>query len=316
VLLSQSILVSFVTTKPQGNLAQTKIASEGRTTSDSPPQILLRVAVTDSKGRLIANLKQDAFTIIDRDAEQSISLFANEDVAASIVFLIDTSGSMKYGPTPAMIKQSIVRFIQQGRNDNEYLILSYADHAQLLVDWTRDLNQIAGALNSLAHAVPKGSTAAYDACDRAIESVRVRPNPKHVVILITDGEDNTSHDSFARVRESLKRSDVIVYAAFVFRDIESSFSGQRFLRDILSFSGGTGFPVNSGPTMNETFDFFARELRHQYLIGYRPNNSDAGWHPVKIMVRAIEILGLPKTNKPQKLSARTRQGYYGADLTR
>lgn len=316
-LLGYSYLViTFVPVTPQVSLAQRKTSDESSDSVGQRPPILLRVAVTDAKGRLISNLKRDAFTVFDRDVAQTVSFFANDDVPSSVGFLIDTSGSMKYGPSLSMIKDSILRFVQQGHKANEYFILTYANQPELLVDWTRDVGLIEDALNRLARLSQKGATAIYDACDLAIERVRPRSNPKHALILITDGQDNGSHHSYEAVRESLKRSDTIVYAAHTANasepDLLTGF-GREFLKELLSYSGGTGFPVTNKAEMNEAFDFFAQDLRHQYLIGYSPGRIDSQWHPVKVKVNAVDIIGLPKSNKPQKLSARTRQGYYASE---
>jgi Ca-activated chloride channel family protein len=115
----------------------------------------------------------------------------------------------------------------------------------------------------------------------------------------------------------LKRSDTIIYAAYVGGGIDAfSGFGRRFLSEILAYTGGTGFPVDDKAQINDAFDFFARELRHQYLIGFRPDKVDSAWHPLKVEVRAADIVGLPKSNKPPKLYARTRQGYYASETVR
>lgn len=307
------VVIALVMVATHVVLAQQK-PGEGRSDSVSQrPPILLRVAVTDTKGRLIANLRQDAFTVYDRNVAQTISSFANDDVPSSIGFLIDTSGSMKSGPSLSMIKDGILRFIQQAHQANEYFIVTYADHPELLIDWTGDVGLIEDALTKLARLSQKGGTAIYDACDLAIERVRTRSNPKHALILITDGEDNGSHHSYATLRDSLKRSDTIVYAVYIANGIgQYSGLGRRFLKEALSYSGGTGFSVADKGAMNEVFDFFARELRHQYLVGYSPGTFDSEWHSVKVKVNTVDIIGLPKSNKPPKLTARTRQGYYGS----
>lgn len=319
VLLGYSCLVTaLVPTAPQVSLGQQKGGnSQSHNSLDGPRQVLLRVAVTDDKGRLIANLKRDAFTVYDGGVPQTITQFADDDVPASVAFLIDISGSMRYDSFPSITKDSILRFIQQGRKENEYLILTYATQPSLVIDWTRDIVLIEEALKGFAQIVPRGGTAVYDACDLALEKVRLRSNPKHAMILITDGEDNESRHRFSTLRESLKRSDTIVYAVYTGGEVDLlADAGARFLSDILSYTGGTGFPVGNKAQLNEAFDFFARELRHQYVIGYTPSKVDSLWHSVKVEVHATDIAGLPKSKKPPKLSARTRRGYYGSEIQR
>jgi len=312
------LVITLVPVTPQVSLTQRKTSEQSSDSLGKPRPILLRVAVTDAKGRLIANLKRDAFTVFDRDVAQNISFFANDDEPCSVGFLIDTSGSMsKSGPSLSIIKDSILRFIQQGHKSNEYSVLTYADHPDLLIDWTSDAGLIEDVLNKLARLRQKGATAVYDACHLGIEKVSTRSNPKHALILITDGTDTASRHSYPSLRESLKRSDAIVYAAYTANEpsVLTDF-GRESLRELLSYSGGTGFTVTNKAEMNEAFDFIARELRHQYLIGYSPTRVDSDWHSVRIKVNAVDIAGLPKSNKPHNLSARTRQGYYASEKFR
>src|SRR4029453_6041712 len=50
--------------------------------------------VTDSQGRLVPNLEQDEFTILDNGKPQPISFFQNETQPFTVVVMLDFSASM------------------------------------------------------------------------------------------------------------------------------------------------------------------------------------------------------------------------------
>jgi Ca-activated chloride channel family protein len=56
--------------------------------------------------------------------------------------------------------------------------------------------------------------------------------------------------------------------------------------------------------MDDIFEQIALELRHQYSIGYKPDQfvNDGKWHRVKVKVTAPR--GLPR------LFVRAKEGYY------
>jgi len=56
--------------------------------------------------------------------------------------------------------------------------------------------------------------------------------------------------------------------------------------------------------MDEVFDQIALELRHQYSIGYRPNNltTDCKWHKIRVNV------GEPASSSHFRL--RTKEGTF------
>jgi Ca-activated chloride channel family protein len=128
------------------------------------------------------------------------------------------------------------------------------------------------------------------------------------VLLISDGQDNSSRYTFSELRRLLKESDVLIYAIGILDggDMGSTLgvAGQAILDELASVSGGKAFFPSSGAEMNEIFERIALELRHQYSIGYKPSNfvNDGKWHKLKVKVTPPR--GLPR------LFVRSKEGYY------
>jgi len=159
-----------------------------------------------------------------------------------------------------------------------------------------------------------GNTALYDACYLGVEKVQRGGHPKRALLLISDGQDNNSRYTFNELRRLLKESDVVLYGIGILGggDAGSSLGmeGQGILDELASVSGGKAFFPRSAAEMDDIFEQIALELRHQYSIGYKPNNfsNDGRWHKVKVKVTPPR--GLPR------LFVRTKEGYFAIPSSR
>src|ERR1035438_182907 len=57
--------------------------------------VLLPVSVSDKNGKLVTDLQQKSFKVLENGVEQPIKLFKHEDVPISLGIIVDNSGSMK-----------------------------------------------------------------------------------------------------------------------------------------------------------------------------------------------------------------------------
>lgn len=265
--------------------------------------VTLNVSVTDSDGRAVPGLDKSAFTIFDDRVPQQISFFSDDDAPASVAVIFDTSGSMS-GDRIARAKEALAHFIQTGHDRDEYFLIDFDSQARLLLDKVRDGDAL---LNKLTYVQPRGNTALYDAVYLGIEKVMRGAYQKRAILLISDGEDNDSRDSFSELRRRLQESGAVIYAIGVTRKFlprKGGLDGGETLEELASVSGGEAFFPTSASAMSEAFERIALELRHLYSIGYRPSSlaGDGKWHRLKVKVA-------PPPGAP-RLVVRSREGYY------
>lgn len=266
--------------------------------------VTLTLTVTDYYGRYVSGLSKEAFTIFDENQEQDISFFSDTDAPVSIGILFDISGSMS-GEKVAKARNALERFINTSHPNDEYFLIAFNSRAQLLLDRTRDGDAV---LEKLTLVQPKNDTALYDACYLGVERVTRGVHPKKALLIISDGQDNSSRYNFKEVRRLMKESDVTIYSVGIMdgRDAGSmaGMQGQAFLDELANVTGGKSFYPQTNVEMDEIFERIALELRHQYTIGYNPKNfqPDGKWHKVKVKVKPPR--GLPR------LTVRSREGYY------
>lgn len=272
--------------------------------------ITFTVTVTDTYGRFVSGLSKNAFTVFDEKKPQEITFFSDDDSPVSVGVLFDVSGSMS-GDKVKRARDALGKFIQTSHNSDEYFLIAFNSRAQLLLDRTRDGNSV---LDKLTFVNTKDNTALYDACYLGVEKVQRGAHPKRALLLISDGQDNNSRYTFNELRRLLKESDVVLYGIGILGggDAGSSLGmeGQSILDELASVSGGKAFFPRSAAEMDDIFEQIALELRHQYSIGYKPNNfsNDGRWHKVKVKVTAPR--GLPR------LFVRTKEGYFAIPSSR
>ena len=150
---------------------------------------------------------------------------------------------------------------------------------------------------------PAGRTAVWDAVYRGLDKMKAAKNEKKALILITDGEDNSSRYSSSEVQEFAKESNTQIYA--IGEPGELGY-GPSEIETIVRVTGGRAFFPESFNALDYYVDLIHAELRSQYVLGYVPSRKDHDGKWRKIQVKLGQPKGLPK------LAVRTKEGYYSA----
>ena len=260
--------------------------------------VYVQIAVNDSLGRNVTGLKKENFHIFEDKVEQTITHFSQEEAPISVGIVFDISSSMKDNENIRKARNSITRFLQSMNPEDEAFLIAFNEQANLAQRFT---DQVGTLRSALAQLKPSGSTAIYDAVYMGLDQIRRGKNEKKALVLITDGEDNSSRYTSVELREFAKESNVQVYGIG-----EQGTLGYGFaeIQHIVNLTGGRAFFPNSFNDLDYYIDLIHSELRNQYLVGYSPTNSvhDGKWR--KITVRLDAPPGLPK------LAVRAREGYY------
>ena len=284
--------------------------------SPSPSPIRLTVTVTSSK-RFVTELNQENFQVwVDKDSAKIVRLTSQEE-PVSVGVLFDVSASMgtlrttkKVGEL-SLIQRALVRFFELSNPANDYFLVGFNVKPQLLVDWTSDTASI---MDNLGVVKPKGNTALYDACYVAMEKLQHGRHAKRVLLLISDGQDNTSRFSFQEVRELLKETGILLYAIHLQSSEAAGSSlgmeGEGVLSELTTTSGGflfIGRIFRRQRDAEEIFETIANELRNQFSLEIQPPSvtSKKKWHKIK-----VKLTSASGGSAFKNLTLRTRAGYY------
>lgn len=256
--------------------------------------VSLTVTVSDSLGRFVTGLTKRNFEVFDDGVKQEIALFSDEDAPLTLGIIYDVSGSMSDLTTRSF--QTLRRFFDTSHQDDEYFIIAFNDRAKLVQDFTTSPGEI---MSRVIFVKAKGSTALFDGVYLGLEKARQGRHQKKALLIISDGEENSSRYSGRELREMLKESDVPVYSIA----ISEFYSGIGTLQSLSGWSGGMTFAPADEPQTRDIYTRIALMLRHQYAIGFYPTDaaSTVDWHKVRLTITAPKGLG--------RLSLYYKQGY-------
>jgi len=260
--------------------------------------VFVNVAVSDSNNRYVIGLEKEHFKIFEDKVEQEIVSFEQRAAPISVGIIFDVSQSMKTNANIQKAKSAIARFLDSGNPKDEYLLITFNEQTKLVRDFSQS---VASLQNDVVFQKPGGDTALYDAIYMGLSYVSEGSNEKKALILITDGEDNSSRYSSAEVREFAKESSVQIYAIGERGEYDYGYS---VIENIVGITGGRAFFPNNFSELDYYVDLIHDELRNQYVLGYRPTNQahDGKWRKIKVKLDAPK--GLPKLN------VHAREGYY------
>lgn len=246
--------------------------------------VSMTVTVLDSFGRFVTGLQKRNFEVFDDGVKQEISHFSDEDAPLTLGIVYDVSGSM--GDLTSRSFQALKRLFETSHEEDEYFIIAFNSRAQLVQDFTTSPSKI---MSRVIFVKAKGSTALYDGVYLGLEKARQGRYKKKALLIISDGEENSSRYSGRELRNMLKESDVPVYSIA----ISQLYAGMGTLGDLSGWSGGMVFAPMDEPETRDIYTRIALMLRHQYAIGFYP--TDAGrtvdWHKVRINLKAPRGLG-------------------------
>ncbi|MGB8013649.1 MAG: VWA domain-containing protein [Terriglobales bacterium] len=257
--------------------------------------------VTDRHGRYIKDLKRDDFRVIDDQLPAELRSFRSEtDLPLQVGLLVDASNSVrdrfKFEQEAAIeFLNSIIR-----PNYDKAFIVGFDSTPEVTQDFTDSTENLSNGVRRLRAG---GGTAMYDALyfacrDKLLKQEQTGP-VRRAIILLSDGEDNSSHVSREEAIDMAARAEVIVYT------ISTNISGMKgkgdkVLERIADATGGRAFFPFQMREVSDAFSSIQEELRSQYAVSYKPANFIADGR-----YRTIDIAALNKT-----LKVRTRKGYY------
>ena len=255
--------------------------------------------VVDASGRLVPELEQGDFSVLDNGKPADIALFSNESQPFTSIVMLDTSASMT--ANLKLLNRAAEQFLLRLLPVDRAQVGAFNDKIQLSGEFTNDRDALIGALNELYFGNP---TRLNDAIATSLDELK-GVDGRRVILVFTDGEDTSSRIGFKNVLERARDEEVMVYAI----GLESEyFNGMRVvrsrpsrdLRRIADETGGGYFELQKTADLSPTFTRVAQELRSQYLIGFAPAALDGKVHKLDVRV-----------NKPG-MTVRARRSYLAA----
>jgi len=259
----------------------------------------LHVSVLDKSGKLITDVPEAAFKVYENGIEQPVKLFRREDVPVSMGIIIDNSGSMR--DKRVKVAAASLALVKASNPQDEEFIVDFNDDAYLDQPLTSEIKKLEAALDRLDS---RGGTAMRDAIGMSIDYVKDKgKKDKKVLLVVTDGNDNTSNESLEQLVRKAQRSEVLVYCIGLLSEEEprEARNAKRALRALAEASGGMDYYPKDLAEVERITPQVAHEIRNQYLLAYSPTNPNLDGTYRKIEVK-VKGYGNP--------TVRARSGYY------
>jgi VWFA-related protein len=265
--------------------------------------VQLPVTITDKSGRLITNLPQSAFQVFENNVPQTIKLFKREDVPISLGLIIDNSGSMR--EKRPKVAAAALELIKASNPQDEVFIVDFNDQAFLDAPFTNNIKKLEQVLDKID---TKGGTAMRDAISMSIDYAKENgKKSKKVLLVITDGNDNTSEVTLEQLERKARQSEVLIYCIGLLNDEEprEARAAKRALHVLAEASGGLDYYPKSLSEVENITPQIAHEIRNQYILAYTPLNAalDGTFRAIKVTVKA-----------PGNPTVRTRNGYFATPV--
>jgi Ca-activated chloride channel homolog len=264
-------------------------------------EVNVQFTVSDGSNKLITDMNKEDFQVLEDKKPQTIIAFTREtEVPLRIGLMIDTSNSIRDRfEFEQHASSEFLRMLLRPNKDKAFLA-SFDSMAELVMDFTDDLDKLVPAIESLRSG---GGTSLYDAIyfgcrDKLLEEAPPSENTRRAIVILSDGEDNQSRHSRAQALEMADRAEVTIYT--ISTNLHGlKLPGDKVLQEFSDRTGGRYFQPLSKQELMSAFEQINNDLRSQYNISYHPTTArDGRYH-------SIEVVALRKG-----LRVRTRRGYY------
>jgi VWFA-related protein len=289
------LLLTFLLLAASHTLSQEKMQSFRSSETDEKTAAVLTVnvnevdlafAVTDRHHRWITNLSEDEVQLRDNgEPPDSVRLFqSRKGLPLRLGLLVDTSDSvvLQFG----FEKDAAALFIRQMVDPakDQAFVLGFNQGLTLTQDFTADPQALASAVYKLHLA---GSTAVYDALDfgcRKIMEHDADGSSRRVLVLLTDGEDNSSHLMSDQLIENILRCNVTVIVLHTDPQPNESNSQYKILKKLTSETGGQILWAGNKKQMKKAFSELSEQLRNYYFLAYHPAQfrNDGSYRKVEL----------------------------------
>lgn len=247
-------------------------------------------SVTNEKGEPVTGLTREDFVVRESGRTQHVTTFAAGEFPLAAAVALDHSFSMA-GERLAVARSAARLFLAELRPEDESLVIGIGSQVEILAPRSTGRAAQYQALEALDVF---GTTSLHDAIITAIDAVQDAKG-RRALVLLSDGDDRYSKASAGDVLSRARRTDVLVYPVALGRTRPSLFA------ELATLTGGRSFHVRDPKRLGETLRGIARELRHQYLLGYSPSRpivaGEEEWRPIAVTV-----------NRPG-VRVRARDGY-------
>lgn len=266
-----------------------------------PPSamVYVPVGVTGPKSLPVSGLRKDNFVLLEDGIEQTITAFyeANSRIDIDIILAMRALQRGRSDQNSVKIREAIENFRHQGNSQNKYVV----------------------------EEMPFGANGIFDAISRHV--TRLVDNsiaPRKALLVITDGFEASGGEPVKALQEYVKKFDVPIFLFFavdatggaqgpsddileVGRGERIYLSGGAGYEDLTKFTGGALLQAEIDTQLRSMMETLGKELKSQYLLGFRSTNDarDDKWRKIEVKMKAAQpVAGVAEKDMKTKVRDR------------
>ena len=280
---------------------------------------LVNVAFTvrDARGKLVTDLSRDEIEVLEDGIVQPVQFFGRSaDLPLQFALILDMSGSQD-------------RFNHEHRDDlaafaaraltpaDKALLICFGNRIRVASDFTASSRQLLNGLDQFRKdktraLMPElepdetrsGGTALFDAIYYTARRKMMEPGARKALIVLSDGEDNSSARDVIEAIEAAQAADALIYTVRYTESRRGRLSarnryGTTEMTRLAVETGGAAFDSSKTDVAAALAEVSA-ELRGLYDLGFATTNPNRDG-----MFRKLEI-----RSKRPGVTIRARRGYY------
>jgi Ca-activated chloride channel homolog len=199
--------------------------------------------------------------------------------------LIDNSGSVL--PKRAKANEAALQLVDASQKEDRAFVVNFGEDAFLDQDHTDDVGKLRAALERVE---TRGSTAVYDTLTAAVDHLnQTSPSQKKVLLVVTDGQDNAGQITFQAVLLKLQsKNGPVLYAIALEQNNRRDDDNRQSLGTVCEQTVGTAFFPSSVDQVQSIANTIARDIRSQYVMGFRSSNPHSSGTYHSIQVQALD----------------------------
>src|SRR5580765_1524177 len=197
------------------------VAAQQPTFRSGTQVVSLFTTVLDAENRLVPDLVQQDFEVLDNDKPQSLVVFRSENLPITAVVMLDTSGSMT--GTISLLKSAAEQFLIRLLPDDKAAVGAFNDKIELNAGFTNNRDKLVTQVKDLDYG---NGTRLFDAISESLDALKGIEG-RRVILVFTDGDDTSSHVGRGTVLDRARDEEVMVYAIGLQSEY---FDGARMVR--------------------------------------------------------------------------------------
>jgi Ca-activated chloride channel family protein len=272
------------------------MAPEQGSITQGNPTFMLEVAevdlwftARDRHNHWVTDLSEEDVRVLDNgQPPKSVIKFQSQvDMPLRVGLVIDTSDSVTN--RLGLEESSAAHFLQQVLNPGKDLafVVGFNKEPRLEQDLSSDTIALSRAIQNLHVG---GTTALYDAvhyaCEKLVDHAEAGP-VRRVLIVLTDGEDNSSHFRADEAIAAAIRANVIVIALDTSEWPNPYDPRFKSFKEMAEVTGGMLLRADNKGEMKKALKDIPRQLRSHYLLAYVPAqlNQDGRYRKIQLQAK-------------------------------